>query len=99
MNSPIYQSKNITLEIGTKPLLSASSLIIYPKDKIGLVGRNGTGKTTILNHILKTSNTNTGYVPQITEIKENITVYWTSSRTSRCTGRRWKLWSSGKLSS
>ena len=73
-NTPIYQSKNITLDIGTKPLLSIPSITIYLKDRIGLVGRNGTGKTTLLTHILKTSNINTGYVPQITEIKENITI-------------------------
>lgn len=43
--------KNIEICIGTKNLITNSELKIIKKEKYGLIGRNGHGKTTLLNYI------------------------------------------------
>jgi len=43
--------KNITISIGNKHIVSNSELKIIPKEKYGLIGKNGGGKTTLLNYI------------------------------------------------
>jgi len=42
---------NLSYYIGGRPLYESASLHIKPKDKIGLVGLNGTGKSTLLKII------------------------------------------------
>lgn len=42
---------NLSYYIGGRPLYENASLHIKPKDKIGLVGQNGTGKSTLLKLI------------------------------------------------
>ncbi len=39
--------KNVTLRRGTKKLLEQASVAINPGEKVGLVGRNGAGKSTV----------------------------------------------------
>ena len=39
--------KNVTLRRGTKVLLDAASVTVNPGEKVGLVGRNGTGKSSL----------------------------------------------------
>ena len=39
--------KNVTLRRGAKVLLDKTSVTINPGEKVGLVGRNGTGKSTL----------------------------------------------------
>ncbi|MCI8894554.1 MAG: ATP-binding cassette domain-containing protein [Lachnospiraceae bacterium] len=50
MNYAIKAS-NIEIEYNGRMLLDIDELFVYPTDKIGLVGANGRGKTTLL-HIL-----------------------------------------------
>ena len=42
---------NLSYFIGGRPLYENANLHIKPKDKIGLVGQNGTGKSTLLKII------------------------------------------------
>ena len=42
---------NLTYYIGGRPIYDKASLHIKPRDKIGLIGLNGTGKTTLLRLI------------------------------------------------
>ncbi len=42
---------NLTYHIGDRPLYKDASVHIKPKDKIGLIGLNGTGKSTLLRLI------------------------------------------------
>ena len=39
------------LAFGLQPLLDGASLTVQPGDRIGLIGRNGTGKSSLLNAI------------------------------------------------
>lgn len=42
---------NLSYYLGSRPLFEEASLHIKPKDKIGLIGLNGTGKSTLLKLI------------------------------------------------
>src|SRR5690554_1265204 len=43
---------NLSYYLGSRPLYEDISLHIKPKDKIGLIGANGTGKSTLLKLII-----------------------------------------------
>jgi ATP-binding cassette subfamily F protein uup len=43
--------RNISLSYGTQSLFDRANLSINPKERIGLIGRNGTGKSTLLKLI------------------------------------------------
>ena len=42
---------NISVQFGSKKLFNDVSFIVNPRDRIGLVGSNGTGKSTLLKII------------------------------------------------
>ena len=69
---------NLTVSFGTFNLLDGISFHISEKDKIGLVGKNGAGKSTVMKlicglqtpasgHIDMPSHLKIGYLPQIME--------------------------------
>ena len=75
----MLEARNINLSAGTKDLLLNASFRIGNKDRIGLVGLNGTGKSTLLRllnetgschsvisegQIIRSSETTIGYLPQ-----------------------------------
>ncbi len=75
--------KNLTYSIGDKTILDNISFSITSGDVVAVVGKNGVGKTTLLNNILeklnKTSqitlvgeNPTLGYVPQFRQIDEEL---------------------------
>jgi ATPase subunit of ABC transporter with duplicated ATPase domains len=43
------------LEIGARRLLEDASFLVAEKDKVGLVGRNGTGKSSLISFVLGTT--------------------------------------------
>ncbi len=47
-SSPLLQLKDIALTFGGTPLLSGAELSVGPEERVSLVGRNGTGKSTLL---------------------------------------------------
>ena len=76
--------KNLNLSIGNKELLNNASMEVYYHDRVCLMGKNGTGKTTLIKSIINNtndsikigSNTLIGYIPQ--EIRfddENLSIY------------------------
>ncbi|MBP7184514.1 MAG: ABC-F family ATP-binding cassette domain-containing protein [Saprospiraceae bacterium] len=77
--------QNIYLQYGDRVLFNEINLTIVNKDKIGLVGRNGAGKSTILKimsgeltpdkgNIVKPHTSSIGYLHQEMEIKAGKTV-------------------------
>lgn len=65
---------NVTIRFGSFVLFDRITFQVNPGDRIGLVGRNGAGKTTILNlisgqepdegKVVKTAGKTVGYLPQ-----------------------------------
>jgi ATP-binding cassette, subfamily F, member 3 len=47
----MIELKGLSLSRGQKPLLEGASLTIYPGDKVGLVGSNGCGKSSLFSLI------------------------------------------------
>ena len=75
--------KNLTYSIGDKTILDNITFSVTSGDVVAVVGKNGVGKTTLLNNILeklnKTSqitlvgeNPTVGYVPQFRQIDEEL---------------------------
>ncbi|MDR7855497.1 ribosomal protection-like ABC-F family protein [Tissierella sp.] len=88
--SEVIKAKNIYLEYNGREILDISELTVYEGERIGLVGNNGSGKTSLLN-ILSGNMKPGGYqvahngnvvlIPQILP-KQNTDInkfdYWTS---------------------
>ncbi len=57
--------KNVTLRRGTKVLLDAASMTVNPGEKVGLVGRNGAGKSSLFGLLNGTLHEDAGeyYLP------------------------------------
>jgi len=76
----------VTIRFGAFVLFNRVSFQVNPGDRIGLVGRNGAGKTTILNliagkqvpdegRVVKTSGKTVGYLPQQMRHRKGKTLY------------------------
>ena len=48
---PLIQLSQVSLAYGHVPLLDHVDLVIEPGERIGLIGRNGTGKSSLLEII------------------------------------------------
>jgi ATP-binding cassette subfamily F protein uup len=48
---PLLQLSRVSLAYGHVPLLDRVDLVVEPGERIGLIGRNGTGKSTLLKII------------------------------------------------
>ena len=44
---PIVTATNIRVTLGAKQVLDGATIAIEPGERVGLVGRNGCGKTTL----------------------------------------------------
>jgi ATP-binding cassette subfamily F protein 3 len=77
---------NISVQFGSKKLFNEVSFIVNPRDRIGLVGSNGTGKSTLLKiingisepdsgEIALSKHTTVGYLPQEGISYSGLTLY------------------------
>jgi len=66
----ILSAHNISYSYGDKPIIKDFSLKMVRGDKIGIIGPNGCGKTTLINLLLKKLTPDTGAV----KIGENIEI-------------------------
>lgn len=60
---------NLTFEIGARALYDDANCHIKPGDKIGLIGANGTGKTTLLKLIVGDSAPTSGTISMAKDLK------------------------------
>src|SRR5258705_9838513 len=85
MSVQVLEIVRITKYYGAKLILDQVSLLINRADRIGLVGENGTGKTTLANIVMGvvepdegqvrlSPNLEIGYLPQEAAIDDDITV-------------------------
>ncbi len=58
----MIQLQNVSVQRGTKFLLDAAELTIYPGQKVGLIGANGCGKSTLFQLLLGSLHSDTGTV-------------------------------------
>jgi len=54
--------QNLSIRAGTKSLLESATLTVHPGQKIGLIGQNGVGKTTLFKTILNEVPIETGHL-------------------------------------
>ena len=77
---------NVSIRFGAFVLFDKISFQVNPGDRIGLVGRNGAGKTSILNliegrqdpdegRVVKSSGIEVGYLPQQMKHKKGKSLY------------------------
>jgi ATP-binding cassette subfamily F protein uup len=62
MATNLINLEEVTVAHGTKLLLDKVSLGVADNDRIGVVGRNGGGKTTLLKTLVKTEEPHSGRV-------------------------------------
>src|SRR5262245_53564827 len=85
MSEQVLDIHEVTKYFGAKLVLDKVSLLINRADRIGLVGENGTGKTTLAKIVMNTlepdegevrstTSLEIGYLPQEAEIEEEMTV-------------------------
>ena len=76
---------NLTVSFGGWTLFDGISFLVNPKERIGLVGKNGAGKTTILKLIVglqqptsgavtKNADCTIGYLPQQMQVADTTTL-------------------------
>jgi ATP-binding cassette subfamily F protein 3 len=76
---------SITVKFGSFEIFSNISFIINKKDRVGLAGKNGAGKSTMLKAIIgeispekgsisKPSDTSLGYLPQVMKVSDTTSV-------------------------
>ena len=58
----MLQIDAVTLRVAGRPLLEVASASVYPGDKLGLVGRNGCGKTSLLRLIAQSETPERGSI-------------------------------------
>src|SRR5437016_6009414 len=85
MSHPILSLREISIAFGPEPLFKELNLHIYDRDRICLVGRNGDGKSTLMEIIAGIRDVDKGiywtspelrigYLPQQTVHKPDATV-------------------------
>ena len=86
--TPFLQAENLSKRFGEQLLFENISFTIFEHQKIALIARNGTGKTTLMEllagndtpesgQITRTGDIRIGYLKQIPELDENHTVFET----------------------
>jgi ATP-binding cassette subfamily F protein 3 len=82
----MLQVNNLSIQFNGNYLFDNVSFIIRPTDKIGLIGRNGTGKSTLFKIIAglqepekgtvsKPNDYRIGYLPQEMDIHSSMSVF------------------------
>ena len=84
--TPYLQAENLSKRFGEQLLFENISFTIFEHQKVALIARNGTGKTTLMEilagndtpesgQITKTGDIRIGYLKQIPDLNDNQTVF------------------------
>ena len=68
-STPLISLSEIKLAFGDRPLLENADLAILPRERIGLIGRNGTGKSSLLKIINGRQAPDAGDITQISGLR------------------------------
>ena len=91
----LIQATNLEKRLGNKLLFENSDFIINSGEKIGLIGLNGTGKTTLINMITETESITNGELwkspkleyalltQSVFDLNENISVFKLAEKNNR----------------
>ena len=66
---PLLQLSGVSLAFGHVPLLDRIDLVVEPGERIGLIGRNGTGKSSLLKIIAGETHADDGTVWRAPELR------------------------------
>src|SRR3990170_8008817 len=58
----IIRVENLTTHYGSRRILNSVSFSVYPRETIVLLGSSGTGKSTLLRHILALEKPSSGHI-------------------------------------
>jgi ATP-binding cassette subfamily F protein uup len=72
MSANLVNLESVVVAHGTRMLLDGVSLGIAEGDRIGVVGRNGGGKTTLLNTLLKRESVHAGRVTHVGGLRAGV---------------------------
>ncbi|MBW2368693.1 MAG: ATP-binding cassette domain-containing protein [Deltaproteobacteria bacterium] len=65
----VLEAGKVSFSYGQNPIVRDFSTVIMRGDKVGIIGSNGVGKTTLLNILLKTTRPETGSVRHGTNLQ------------------------------
>ena len=66
---PLLTLRNAELAYGLHPLLDRATFVVENDERIGLIGRNGTGKSSLLKVIAGWSSLDDGEITQLVGLR------------------------------
>ena len=79
MANTLITLKNASLAFGDYPLLDNTDFSVQEGERIGLIGRNGTGKSSMLQVLARKSALDDGEI----QVKDCGLCFWNRNRSSR----------------
>lgn len=59
---PVFKVQNISKDFGTQSVLKDISIEVFPGERVGIIGANGTGKSTLIQILLDNLKADSGHI-------------------------------------